>query len=178
MTGSNDDRGFSLIETTISLGILTGVLLGVAMVLTMTLQMIKSAPGDLTATNKAVEAIESIVSARDTRTLSWAQIRNVEGESGNDGGVFLDGPQPIRFPGSDGLVSTADDEDVETVTLPGNDQLLGTPDDETVSLDAFSREIEFHDLGPDLRSITVTVRYRVGAETRTYRIDTYVSNYS
>ena len=153
-------------------------LLGAAAVLSSGLLMIASAPGDLTATQKAAEAIESVVSARDTRSLTWAQIRNVNGGSGNDGGLFLDGPQPIKLAGGDGIVATADDGDVETVTLPGRDQIVGTSDDETVSLEGFTREIQIRDLGDTLRSITVTVTYRSGSSLRTYTITTYISNYS
>ena len=47
--------------------------------------------------------------ARDNRMLTWAQIRNVKGATGADGGVFLDGPRDVRDPGADGLVNTADD---------------------------------------------------------------------
>ncbi len=60
----------------------------------------------LIAREKAREAIESVHAARDTGEASWATIRNVL-----DGGVFLDGAQPIKDPGDDGLVNTADDGD-------------------------------------------------------------------
>jgi hypothetical protein len=175
---SHNERGFSLVETVISLGVLTVGLLAAIAVLSSGLLMVSTAPGDLTATQKAVEAIESVVSSRDTRTLTWAQMRNVEGVSGDDGGVFIDGPQQIRVAGDDGIVATADDGDIETVTLPGRDAIAGTADDETVSLERFRREISIRDVGINLRSVTVTVTYRAGSAVRTYSLTTYISNYS
>ena len=74
--------------------------------------------------------------ARDSHKLTWAQIRNVQGASGSDNGVFLDGPQPLRTAGADGVVNTADDGPVETMTYPGPDQRIGTADDTVVTLSA------------------------------------------
>ena len=67
-----------------------------AAVLTLGMQKVTSSPGDLTATQKANEAIESVFSARDSQTVTWAQMKNVHGASGSDNGIFLDGPQPLR----------------------------------------------------------------------------------
>lgn len=172
------DRGFSLIETMVALGVMAVVLLGAAALLTAGMQRITSAPGDLTATQKATEAIESVFSARDTHTLTWAQIQNVEGASGDDGGIFLDGPQSLRAPGPDGLADTADDGAIETVMYPGPDHQLGTGDDVTVTLNGFTREIQIRDIEPNLRSITVIITYRLGAATRTYRLTAYISSYA
>ena len=167
------DRGFSLIETVIALGMMATVLLGLAGLLTAGAKRIGSAPGDLTATQKAAEAIENVFSARDTQTLRWAQIRNVA-----DGGIFLDGAQPLRQPGPDGLIGTADDTGSETVVLPGPDQQLGTSDDVTVSLVGFIRQIQITDVEPNLRLITVTITYQQGSATRTYTLTTYISNFA
>jgi Tfp pilus assembly protein PilV len=72
MDTSMNDRGFSLIETVIALGLMATVLLGLAALLTAGARRIGSAPGDLTATQKAAEAIENVFSARDTQMLGWA----------------------------------------------------------------------------------------------------------
>jgi type II secretory pathway pseudopilin PulG len=167
------ERGFSLIETVIALGVMSTVLLGLAALLTAGARRISSAPGDLTATQKAAEAIENVFSARDTQTLRWAQIRNVA-----DGGIFLDGPQPLREAGPDGLIDTADDTGEETVVLPGPDQLLGTTDDVTVSLVGFTRQIRITDVEANLRLITVTITYQQGSAVRTYTLTTYISNFA
>ncbi len=175
---SSRERGFTLIETVVALGVLTVGLLGAASVLALGMQMIASSPSDLIATEKASEALESVVSARDTQTLTWAQIRNVRGATGADGGVFLDGPQPMRVAGNDGILGTADDGAVETVILPGPDETLGTADNQTLSLDGYTREIQIRDINTSLRSVTVIIHYRVGASDRTYTLSTYLSDYA
>lgn len=174
------ERGFSLLETMISLGVLTVGVLGAAGVLAQGLQRVSSAPGDLVATQKAAEAIESVFSARDSHVLTWSQIRNVKGFSGADNGIFLDGPQPIKLDGTDGLLNTVDDaaQPVESVVYPGPDQLLGTADDKTVTLTDFTREIVVRDVETDLRSVSVTVTYPAGDAHRTYTLTTYISNFS
>src|ERR1700730_2454770 len=95
-------RGFSLIETIMALGVLTVGLMGAASVITMGMSRVSSSPSDLIATQKAAEAIESVFSARDSHVLVWAQIRNVNGSSGADGGVFIDGAQRLTMVGPAG----------------------------------------------------------------------------
>ena len=167
------ERGFSLIETVIAMGLMATALLGLAALLTAGARRIGTTPGDLTATQKAAEAIESVFSARDTQTVRWAQLRNVA-----DGGIFLDGPQPLKEPGSDGLLGTADDAAIETVVLPGPDQQLGTNDDVTVTLNGFTREIQIRDVEANLRMITVIITYQQGSATRTYTLTSYISNFA
>ena len=53
--------------------------------------------------------------------LTWAQIRNVAGASGSDGGIFLDGARDVREPGADGLMNTTDDGALAEVIKPGPD---------------------------------------------------------
>ncbi len=170
--------GFSLIETIIASGVLAVGMLGAAAVFSHGMQKVTSAPGDLIATQKASEAIESVFSARDSHSLTWAQLRNVNGASGSDGGVFLDGPKSLTTTGPDGLVNTADDGPIETITSPGPDQIYGTADDIVIPLTQYNREIKIRDVETDLRSITVTIMYLVGAESRKYTLTTYISNYS
>ena len=162
----------------IALGVLTVGMLGAAAVFTQGMQKMASSPGDLIATQKAAEAIENVYSARNSQTLTWAQIRNVQGGSGADGGVFLDGPQEIKTPGNDGVVGTTDDGDVETWVLPGPDQTMGTTDDVTQTLSGYTREIKIRDIELGLRSIEVTVTYRANTGIRTYTLTTYISNYT
>jgi hypothetical protein len=122
-----------------------------------------------------------VFSARDSHKLTWAQIRNVNGASGSDGGVFLDGPQALKVPGLDGLVNTADDGAVETIILPGKDQTLGTSDDQTIVLSQFTREIQIRDVPNEngqLRSITVIITYQNGPTKRTYTLQSFISSYS
>jgi prepilin-type N-terminal cleavage/methylation domain-containing protein len=182
---SLSQRGFSLIETVMALGVLTVGLMGAAAVITTGMQKVSSSPFDLIATQKAAEAIESVFSARDSHVLVWANLRNVVG-TGTDGGIFLDGPQPIRLLGSDGLVNTAvaAAQPIETMRFPGPDQVLNTADDVTVSLAGYTREVQIRDVPGEvdvngvcyLRSLTVTVIFQGGL--RKYTLVTYISNYS
>jgi type II secretory pathway pseudopilin PulG len=185
----SSSKGFSLVETIIALGVMTTGILGAAAVLASGMQNLSSSPADVVTTQKAAEAMEAVFSARQSGKLTWTQIKNVNGASGSDGGIFLDGPQPLNLPCSDGLVNTADDLNttpaglcgLETVRLPGKDQTLNTADDQIISLSSFTREILIRDVAGEngqLRSIIVTVRYRNGTTTRTYTLTTYISAYS
>ena len=172
-TSTNSQSGFSLLETVFAIGILSVGALGMAGTFTQGMQRTVSSPNELIATQKAAEAVESVFSARDSHLLTWSQLRNE-----HFGGVFLDGPQPLKLPGLDGIVNTHDDTLVESFDLPGPDQLLGTADDVTKTLDGFTREIKLTDLSDDLRSITVTVTYQAGPETRSYSITAYISTWA
>ena len=174
MRAQHDSQaGFSLVETMVAIGVLTVGTLGLAGVFAVGVQKTNSSPNELLATQKAAAAIESVFSARDSQTVTWARLRNV-----SNGGVFLNGPQPMKVEGADGVVNTADDGAVETVILPGKDQLLGTADDVTQTLDVFTREIRIVDITDDLRSITVTITYGSGAAARSYTLTAYISAYA
>jgi hypothetical protein len=160
------------------LSILAFGLLGMAGVLTRALSQVGGASTDVIARQKAIEAIESVYAARDSRVRTWAQIRNVQGGSGADGGVFLDGAQPVRAVGTDGLVNTADDGAVEVMVEPGPDGLLGTSDDISTALSNYTREIRIRDLSFSLRQITVIVTLQTGRGTRSYTISTLISSYA
>ena len=188
MLKSSSQRGFSLIETAMALGVLSIGLMGAAAVITTGLNLVQTSPFDLIATQKAAEAVESVFSGRDSHVLVWAQIRNVLGSTGTDGGVFVDGPQPLKLVGPDGLVNTADDaaQPVESMVYPGQDQKMFTADDVTVTLSGYTREIQIRDVPGEvdvngicnLRSITVTVIYQAGQTSRRYSLVTYISTYS
>jgi prepilin-type N-terminal cleavage/methylation domain-containing protein len=167
-------RGFSLIETIIALGILATGVLGAAAVLARGMNNLSSSPSDVIVTQKAAQAIEAVFAARGK--LPWSQIENVA-----DGGVFLDGPQPLKLPGPDGLVSTADDTTIEALALPGKDQTFATADDKAVPLASFTREIKITSVANgsgQLRSILVTITYRTGPSIRTYTLTSFISTYS
>lgn len=169
-------KGFSLAETVVAMGVLTTGVLGAAAVLSAGMQNLSSSPGDVISTQKAAQAIEAVFSARDTGKLAWTQIRNV-----SQGGVFLDGAQPLKKAGPDGLLNTSDDTAVETVVLPGRDQTIGTGDDQVVPLSAYTRQITITDVpneNGDLRKIVVTIVYQNGRTTRTYTLTTYLSSFA
>lgn len=173
MTLRNTEGGFTIIEAMIALLVLAGGLLALAQGFAVGLSGIATAASDITAREKATEAVESVYTARDTRTVTWEELRNA-----SDGGVFDDGARPVRAAGPDGLVNTADDGDVEAIVLPGLDGQLGTGDDLSQRLGEFTRAIEISDVGPNLRRIRVTVRYVVGGGPREYTIETLMSAFA
>jgi prepilin-type N-terminal cleavage/methylation domain-containing protein len=165
--------GFTLVETMIAMVILGGGLLALASAFARGMILMSTSHYHEIAKEKASEAIESVTSARDTRVVTWAQINNVA-----NGGVFLDGPQPLRAEGADGLVNTADDGDLETETLPGPDGQLGTADDVVLPLTAFTREIRITRINDNLRQVLVIVTYQMGQVTRQYQLTTYISSFA
>lgn len=174
-------EGFSLIEVMVAMTVLSVALLSLVGVFTMGVQRIRASTPMLIAREKAREAVESVHAARDTAEFAWNTISNVA-----DGGVFLDGPQPLRGPGPDGLVNTADDGAIETMVKPGPDGILSTADDEVTTLTGFTRQVTITPLNfdgtltvnPNLRQVTVIVRYLVDGAWRDYRLVTFVSSYS
>lgn len=186
------DAGFSLVEVMVSMLLLTGALLGLGQVFLLGMAHASTSSSNLIAREKAREAIESVHTARDTRTLTWNQIRNVtarmcEGVTepagwDDTGGTFIDGPQAngLHLAGDDGLVNTPGDEDLplERVVNLGPDGVPGTADDWEEELSNFQRDVFICDHSNSLREIRVTIDYRVGPVTRQYRLTTYVSNYS
>ena len=165
--------GFSLVETIFAIGVLSVGALGMAGIFVSGMQKTASSPAELIATQKAAEAIESVFSARDSHSITWAQLRNQA-----QGGIFNNGPKPLTVDGRDGVVDTADDGAVESVTLPGVDQRLGTADDVTKTLSDFTREIKITDVSTDLRSITVTITFKDGVNTRSYTLTALISSFA
>lgn len=172
------ESGFALVEVLVSMVL---VVVGVVALLGATTVMARKITGSqdqFIASQRAAEAIESVFKARDNRVLTWAQIRNVSGETGADGGIFRDGAQQVRDPGADGLVNTTDDGAVAELIKPGPDGLLGTDDDIRTPLFGFTREIEIRDLGASLRQLRVIVRYRTSTGSGEYVLTTYLSSYA
>lgn len=180
---SNED-GFSLIEAVIATGILATGLLSLASVLTLGLRQLAASSPALIAREKAREAVESVHTARDTGTLSWSKIKNV---AAGGTGVFLNGAQTLKTPGVDGLINTADDGPyVEELRSAGPNGILGDTDDIKTPLNDFTREVQIADttldgsaaINPNLRKITVIVRYKVDGMWRSYTLTTFVSSFS
>lgn len=173
--------GFTLIEVIVSTAILATGLLTLAGYMTYGLAYVSGSSFALLAREKAREAVETVHTARDTGRLTWTKI---QGESA--GGVFKDGFTDLTTPGLDGLVNTADDGAIEEVRAPGPDGLLGNTDDVKQTLTQFKRQIAITSLlqdgttvvNPNLRQITVTIKYTVNGIERAYVITTYVSSYS
>ena len=156
-TQSHGNSGFSLVETLVSMGVLTVGAIGMAAVFAQGLKSTASSPNELLATQKAAEAIESVFSARDARTLTWTQVKNT-----SDGGIFLGGATNMNLAGADGILNTGDSGE----TL------------ESDNLDRFTRQIRIVEISNDLRSITVTIRYPAGSAYRIYTLTSYISAFA
>lgn len=172
-TAGSSSRGFSLVETLISMLVLTVGVLGLSQAFYAGVQKSTSAPFEVLATQKAAEAVESVFAARDSHTIHWASMKNVA-----DGGVFLNGPQPMKIAGADGIVNTADDGAVESFVFPGPDGYVGTGDDKSLSLAGFTRQIAIVELSGFLREVTVTITYPANGQTKTYTVTSLISQYA
>ncbi|HEX3820011.1 MAG TPA: prepilin-type N-terminal cleavage/methylation domain-containing protein [Candidatus Sulfotelmatobacter sp.] len=167
-------KGFSLIEVMIAIVVMTIGLLAVIASFATALAATQSAEEDLIARQKALEAMESIYTARNSQQIPFASIANVA-----SGGIFLGGALPLKCAGPDGLVGTADDvacktqagvtcpnSGAECMVLPGRDGVLGTADDQTMSLGNFTRTIAINPVllangttNPNMMAISITVSY-------------------
>jgi prepilin-type N-terminal cleavage/methylation domain-containing protein len=174
------ESGFTLIEVMIAGLLLSIGLVALAHGYTVGFAMVVKAQHDTLAYQKAREALESVLTGRNTKDMTFDQIDNV----GTGQGIFLTGFQPLYRPGSDGVSGTADDAaaGLETITLPGPDGLLGTSDDVVQPLTNYQRKIEITDLNLTgtllLKQIKVTVQYTTSPKwTRSVVVVSYVSPY-
>ncbi len=179
------EAGFSLVEVLISAVIMTVGLLTLLGVLGLAMAATQTAQQDMVARQLASEAMESIMTARDTAQISWASIQNV-----SNGGIFVDNPQflPINQPGADGILGTADDAAAGAafLTEPGPDGIVGTADDVKLGLTNYQRSIAIGNLvdangniNPTLRSVTITVQYTVpqSSNPKQYVLTGFISQY-
>jgi hypothetical protein len=177
-------QGFSLMEAMIAVLVLSFGVLSLAAVFAQGLLFSEASQFDYIAQKKSEEAVESIFNARNTQATSWTQIQNV-----STGGIFLDGAQPLLAPGvTNGLVGTANDDAAHpdsVIVGPGPDGILGTADDVTIPLSNMQRTIVIApvfdaagNIEPNVRTITVTMTYKVGRLNRTYTLVSYISAFS
>ena len=177
-------HGFSLMEAMIAVLVLSFGVLSLAAVFAQGLLFSEASQFDYIAQKKSEEAVESIFNARNTQATSWAQIQNVSA-----GGIFLDGAQPLLAPGvTNGLVGTANDDAAHpdsVIVGPGPDGILGTADDVVIPLSNMQRTIQIApvfdaagNIEPNVRTITVTMTYKVGRLNRTYTLVSYISAFS
>jgi len=192
MHNGSHERGFSLVEVMISIVIVSIGLSALVAVFGVAVGASKSAQEDLIARQKALEAMESIFTARNTQQITFAAIANIP-----SGGIFTAGPTALLAAGPDGLVGTADDlpypangacpAGPECLVLPGRDGILGTADDVAMSLANFTRTIAINNVleadgvtvNPNLKQIVVTVSYTKPGLTvpRSYTVDSLISTY-
>ena len=186
--------GFTLIEVLIAIAVMSIGLLSVVASIATAIQATQSAQEDLIGRQKAMDALESIYTARNSQQVGFSAINNT-----SSGGIFLGTSQSLLCAGPDGLVGTADDVPCTTsggVTcpnggaecwvLPGPDGILGTSDDVTYSLANFKRTITFSPvylstggINNNMRAISISVSYtKDGLPPRTYTVNGLISSYN
>jgi prepilin-type N-terminal cleavage/methylation domain-containing protein len=185
---ASGENGFSLVEAMVALSILLIGVLGLAQTFVLGLNIIATSTQQIIAREKAREAIESVHTARDNKTVNWAAIGNAAstlscpnaGTTPTSGGRFLEAPPNLLMAGPDGLVNTSDDVGPEVA--PGADGRMGTTDD--VPLVGFTRTLRICAVtsNQNLREVTVIIRYpgsaAIGGRSQTYTLATYISSYS
>jgi prepilin-type N-terminal cleavage/methylation domain-containing protein len=160
----NGQQGFTLLETMISMVILTVGLVALLGVVGMALSATQTSQEDMIAKKLAQETVETIYTARNTANITWSQIQNV-----GTTGLFVTGFLPIRNPGPDGLYGTVADgaSPAQVLQLAGPDGIYNTSDDVLLPLTNFQRSIAIADVpNPatganynNLRKLTVTIQY-------------------
>ncbi len=186
----NGEAGFSLLEVAISGVILMVGLIAMLGVFTLALSTTQGVQLDQIAKQKAMDAMESIYTARATQQITFSQIANT-----GSGGIFTTGlVNGILTDGPDGLAGTADDGTTPQGTcplpyqcaiLPGPDGILGTADDVTLRLSNFNRTIAinntldaFGNVNPDLKQVVITIGYTdAHNHPRNYVLQALISSY-
>ncbi|MGH9455801.1 MAG: type IV pilus modification PilV family protein [Terriglobia bacterium] len=168
-TGS--ESGFTLVEVLVAGMLLSTGLLALAFCFSQGMAAVMASQQDSIARQKAREAMEDVLTARNTDSITWSQIANI-----SNSGIFTDGPTKLTTAGADGMVNTADDGAVETIIMPGPDGLLS--DGTATPLTGYTRQIQITDINANLKQITVTITYTTPTGiTRSFSLETYVSPY-
>ena len=97
-------EGFTLIETLISMVVMTVGLVALLGVFGLAMASTQTSQENAIGKRLANEALEGILTARETANITWGELQNT-----GSGGIFLAGAQPINNPGVDGIIGTADD---------------------------------------------------------------------
>ena len=188
----SQQRGFTLIETMVAIAIMSVGIMALIAAFGTAVASTNNSQENLIAREKAMQAMESVYTARNTQQITFSQIGNV-----SNGGIFTNGAVQLLCPGPDGLVNTTDDVSCpangpcaagpECVVLPGPDGILGTADDVGLSLGNFKRTIQINStmesdgvtVNPTLKQIVVTVSYTTaGTQTpRVYTVNALISAY-
>jgi prepilin-type N-terminal cleavage/methylation domain-containing protein len=188
-------QGFTLIETMIAIAIMSIGILTLLAAFATAVGSTEFSEDNLIARQKALQALESVYTARNTQQISFTQIANT-----TSGGIFTTGPTQLLCAGPDGLVNTTDDvacpasgpcaAGPECVVLPGKDGILGTADDIGLSLANFTRQISITNaLNSDgttnqtLKIVVITITYSTSGGTagasaaaHTYTVSALVSS--
>ena len=190
---SSAQGGFTLIETMIAIAILSIGIVTMIAAFGTAINATQNSQYNLIMREKALQAMESVYTARNTQQITFSQIANV-----SNGGIFTNGAVQLLCAGPDGLVNTSDDVNCaasgpcpagpECIVLPGPDGILGTPDDQPMSLANFTRSIQINStlesdgvtINPTLKQVIVTITYTTGGTNvpHTYTVTALISSYS
>ena len=182
-------QGFTLVECMISMAILVIGLLSLLGVFGIAMASTQTSQQNNTAKQLANEAMEGILTARETANITWAQINNT-----GAGGIFLPGLLPINCAGVDGIIGTADDAACgpQTLELPGPNGVFAgncpaAGADTCLPLTNFRRQIQIVPVFPvgggpaltTLRAVTITVQYTTPQLSfpKQYVLSTFISPY-
>lgn len=160
--------GFSLVEATIAMVILLVGILATISALSFSIFSIQDSEQRSVSKEITRSTLETVFSMRDLLAFNqqaggtaynWDSIKI---KSGSNGGIFLDGWNPIREnPGTDGIFGTADD-----ACSGPNSCVVGSTVNDSAILTGFERKIEIDDIVQNgvvrKRRITVRVRYIIG----------------
>jgi len=184
---AKSQSGFTLIEVMFSMVIMVVGL--VSLLCVMAIAMASTQTSEQLAVSKrlANEAIESILTARESDEVQWSNIANGNCAVGTNcnGGIFLPGPQPIDLPGADGIIGTSDDAAAGPRILeqagPTGIWAGTCPPDWCIPLNNYTRTITIAPFNgnPTLNFVTITVTYNNPQlkVPQNYVLNTLISQY-
>ncbi len=164
------EQGMSLLEVLVASVVLMVGLMGALSLFAYSVATMNFSDEEMIARQKAREALEGVVGARNSASYSWDDINNAPT------GIFVSGSTNMTNPGSDGIVNTNDDSGIETITLPNG---------KTRALSDFTRQVSITPAtvgglpSSTLRMVTVTITYPRGRfGTGTYQLTGYISSWN
>lgn len=176
------ENGFSLIEVMFAIAILGVGLCALMAMFGNAVYSMKYAQEDQISKQKAREAMEAVISARNDTSLTFDSLQNV-----SNGGIFKDGFGMLYLPGGNGIPGTGQDTtQLDRVVLPGPDGKLGTSDDQVVPLTNYQRQILITpvyntdgSLNNDMRKVAVTIRVNSAARgNKDYTLTAFISRFN
>jgi type IV pilus modification protein PilV len=187
------EDGFSLLEVVISMAVLTVGLVALLGVFGLAMASTQSSQQDMIAKQLANEALESIITARNTSQMTWDDIQNTGSTNcpvtgASSCGIFLAGTQSMNNAGADGLYGTTDDAaaGAEVLREPGTDGVYGNSNDVLVPLTGYQRTIVFSSLYDaqgnivtTLRGVNVSIAYATPQTKlpKTYVLSSFISEF-
>jgi len=193
------ESGFSMIEVAISMAVLTVGLVSLLGVFGLAMASTQTSQQGLIAKQLANEALESVVTARNTAQVTWDDIQNTGSTNCpitglSSCGIFADPstPQPmyqaIATGTYAGILGTTYNvaQPIQTLKDPGADGVYGTADDVIIPLTGYQRTIQItsvtdanNNVVPSLRSVIVTVSYATSQKRQpmTYVLNSFISQY-